>query len=58
MFYFLETNNYNLYVAISNGLIWLSHGNIFLINLFFNNEFNQTFYSILPAAAKKNRVLN
>jgi len=56
MLYFLEPFSYNLYIAITNGLIWFSHGNIFLINLLFNDDFYRTFLILI--FRRKNRVIN
>ncbi len=56
MLYFLDPFSYNLYLAITNGLIWFSHGNKFLINLFFNDDFYQTF--LIMICRRKNRVRN
>ena len=47
MFYFLDNYSYSLYNTIGYGLLWLSHGNIFLINFCFNQEFNRTLAEML-----------
>ena len=47
MLYKLDLNSYNLYIAISIGLVWLSNGNFFLINLLFNEEFSKVFQAIV-----------
>ena len=53
MFYCLDVNSYNLYISITNGLIWFSHGNIFFINLFYNDEFYDTFLNLIPGKRKR-----
>ena len=39
-------NTYNTYVTFSNALLFLSHGNLFFINIFLNDQFYHRFLEI------------
>lgn len=39
----LNTNSYNLFVTMSNIMLFISHGNIFFINILFNDQFYDKF---------------
>jgi hypothetical protein len=43
VYYVLDTNSYNLFVTVLNMLLFISHGNIFFINIFLNDQFNRQF---------------
>jgi hypothetical protein len=51
--YFLDTNTYNLYIAYSNMLIWLSHSIKIFINLSFDPEYFKVFCGILHTKVKE-----
>ena len=46
MLYFLDSNTFNFYLAVTNGLIWFSHGNKLFLQLIFNDEFYRKFMII------------
>jgi hypothetical protein len=55
LFYFLDSYSFGLFDTIGNGLLWISHGNIFFINFFFNKEFYETFIEMIGQKNKKSQ---
>ena len=47
LFYFMDPYTYNVYVSITNGILFLSLGNIFFINFFFNDDFYKRFLELI-----------
>jgi hypothetical protein len=56
LFYFMDPFSYNVYVSITNGILFLSLGNIFFINFFFNDDFYQRFLQLIGRGEEISQV--
>jgi hypothetical protein len=56
MLYFLDTNTYNIYIAYSNMLIWLSHGIKLFIHLSFDAQYFIVFCRLFHAKQRLGEV--
>ena len=46
-YYFMNSYSYNLLLTITNILLFISHGNVLIINFYFNDEFYDQFLVLI-----------